>query len=291
MHYIWNVFTTIRISDLLDIACLSYIIFKGFQLIRETKAMQLFKGILIIAGVYLVSTWFKLQTMRLIFKTCFSWGLLALIILFQPELRRILEKVGRTSVSSFSMFSGSSDTDLVSLWTNAVDAICSTAQELSASKTGALIVCERQTKLGEQIATGVILDCKPSTSIFGTIFFPNTPLHDGAVIIRDGMIHAAGCFLPKPQNEELINKQLGSRHRAAIGMSENADCIVIVVSEENGNISVAEDGTLTRGYTKNSLKELLSARLIPVDTSKDTAEKSLPQRLSERLGLKWKRKK
>ena len=132
----------------------------------------------------------------------------------------------------------------------------------SKSKTGALIAIERQTGLGEQIDTGTILKSEVSTELLGNIFFPNTPLHDGAVIIRNGLIHAAGCFLPKPQKEQLISKDLGSRHRAAIGLSEISDAIIIAVSEETGTISVAENGSLARGFNAESLKELLYTKLL-----------------------------
>lgn len=258
-----SVIKSITIFDVIDMAILSYLIFKGFKLVRETRAQQLVKGIAIICIGYLVANFLHLKTMTFLLKTFFQWGILALIIMFQPELRRILEKMGRTKVSNFSVFNAGEENTPEEVWRRAIDAIGEAAQDLSATTTGALIVCERQTRLGEQIDTGTILNCVPSPAVFGNIFFPNTPLHDGAVIMRDGMILAAGCFLPKPQKEELINKQLGSRHRAAIGMSENSDAIVIVVSEETGTISVAEDGELTRGFTKDSLKKLLRARLIP----------------------------
>ena len=142
--------------------------------------------------------------------------------------------------------------------------------DLSSTKTGALIVIERQTKLGEQIANGTIINAKPSKELFGNIFYPNTPLHDGAVIIRDGIILAAACFLPKPQKEELINKKLGSRHIAAIGMSENSDAVIVVVSEETGQISVAENGVLVRDFTRFRLNEYLHEAVIPkpVDSKK-----------------------
>lgn len=205
--------------------------------------------------------------------------------MFQPELRRVLEKVGRTSLGGFNFFSSSDSDDNTEHWKKAIDAICDSAASLSSTKTGALIICERKTKLGEQIATGTILNCIPSTAIFGNIFFPNTPLHDGAVIIRDGIILAAGCFLPRPQKDELINKQLGSRHRAAIGMSENSDAIVVVVSEETGNISVAENGELTRGYSKDSLKRLLDNRLLPENDANSIRENSFAGRVIS----KWKK--
>mgnify|MGYP000761824317 FL=1 len=185
--------------------------------------------------------------------------MIALIILFQPELRRTLEKAGYTKLGL--RFSSSSNVDS-SVWSRTIDVICDACVELSATSTGALIVIERQTRLGEQIDNGTILDAIPSKELFGNIFFNKTPLHDCAVIIRDGKILAAACFLPKPQKEELINKRLGSRHRAAIGMSENSDAVVIVVSEETGAISVAENGVLKSGFTRESLHQLLTARLI-----------------------------
>lgn len=260
---LWNVFKYIRINDIIDIAILSFLIFHGIKLIRETRAQQLVKGILVLIAAYLLAIFFNLQTMRFFLKTCFEWGILALIIMFQPELRRILEKVGRTKLTEFSWFSNNEVDDFTDRWKVCIEAICESVQNLSSTCTGALIVCEQKTKLGEQISTGTVLNCVPSSAIFGNIFFPNTPLHDGAVIIRDGMILAAGCFLPKPQKEELIAKQLGSRHRAAIGMSENSDAIVIVVSEETGTISVAENGELTRGFSKESLRKLLYSKLVP----------------------------
>ena len=268
INAIWGVFTSIGLNDIVDIAILSFLIFHGIKLIRETRAQQLTKGILILIGCYLLAVFFNLQTIRFLLRICFQWGFLALIIMFQPELRRVLEKVGRTSLGGFNFFSSSDS-----------------AASLSSTKTGALIICERKTKLGEQIATGTILNCIPSTAIFGNIFFPNTPLHDGAVIIRDGIILAAGCFLPRPQKDELINKQLGSRHRAAIGMSENSDAIVVVVSEETGNISVAENGELTRGYSKDSLKRLLDNRLLPEKDANSIRENSFAGRVIS----KWKK--
>lgn len=282
---IWSVFKSIQISDIIDIAILSYLIFHGIKLIRETRAQQLVKGILVLIVFYLLAVFFKLQTMRFLLKTCFQWGILAIVIVFQPELRRILEKIGRTKLTEFSFFSNGDADDYTEHWKQCIDAVCEAAQNLSSTCTGALIICERKTRLGEQIDTGTILNCTPSAAVFGNIFFPNTPLHDGAVIIRDGMILAAGCFLPKPQKEELIAKQLGSRHRAAIGMSEISDAIVIVVSEETGTISVAENGELTRGFTKESLKKLLTLRLVPVNEESSGKENSFAGRVIS----KWKK--
>ena len=229
---------------------------------RETRAGQLVKGIVLLALGYLISSIVGLKSLKYIISTAFDIGLIAIIILFQPELRRALEKVGRTRLG-FNLFGfGESQDELTEKWSDAIQSICDSCVELSATCTGALIVIERQTKLGEQIETGTILNALPSKEIFGNIFYPKTPLHDGAVIMRDGIILAAACFLPKPQKEELVNKKLGSRHRAAIGMSENSDAVVIVVSEETGQISVAMDGVLTRDYTHEKLKNLLIQELI-----------------------------
>ncbi|MCR5816592.1 MAG: diadenylate cyclase CdaA [Ruminococcus sp.] len=285
---IWNVLVSIRITDIIDMALLSYLIYHGIRLVRETRAQQLIKGIIVLVGAYVIAVVANLQTMRFILKNCFQWGILAILILFQPELRRIIEKIGRTRVTELgSFFSQSEDDQLHEKWNEAIDAICDASADLSSTKTGALIIIEQKTRLGEQIATGTILNCTPSAAVFGNIFFPNTPLHDGAVIMRDGMILAAGCFLPKPQKEELIAKQLGSRHRAAIGMSENSDALVIVVSEETGTISVAENGELTRGFSKESLKKLLRTRLFA--EQEETTSGKEKNTFAGRVMSKWKK--
>ena len=205
-----------------------------------------------------------------------------LMILFQPELRRALEKFGRTRLGvTFLGLSQYSD-DVTQNWERAIKAICEACGELSATCTGALIVIERQVKLGEQIETGTILDAIPSKELFGNIFFTKTPLHDGAVIMRNGIIHAAACFLPKPQNDAAINKKLGSRHRAAIGMSENSDSVVIVVSEETGQISVAMNGVLTRDYNPQSLNRLLHQEIFFTDENGETPKKGLSSIIERR---------
>lgn len=259
-----SVLGSINIKDIIDMLLLTYFIYKGIKLVRETKAQQLLTGILIIVAIYLASSWMKLKVMSYLLQNFFQVGIIAVVIVFQPELRRILEKVGRTNVKSFNVFSdGYRSENLLQNWNDAIEVIGEAASQLSDTTTGALIVIERKIRLGEQIDTGTVLDCIPTVATLGSIFFPKTPLHDGAVIIRDARILAAGCFLPTPQKEERINKQLGSRHRAAIGMSENSDAIIIVVSEETGTISIAENGELTRGYTKERLIKYLRSQLIP----------------------------
>lgn len=272
---LWNVIRSISIVDIIDMLLLAYLIYKLIVIIRETRAGQLLKGIAFIVVAYFLCKIFKLKALAFILDNTINVGLIAILIMFQPELRRMLEKFGRTSIPQLNQFFTAESTDVMnSKWSIAIDEICEACEELSATTTGALIVIERQTKLGEQIDTGTIMNASPTKELFGNIFYPKTPLHDGAVIMRDGIILAAACFLPKPQKEEFINKKLGSRHRAAIGMSENSDAIIVVVSEETGTISIAENGRLERPFDKDSLRAYLSKRLIteknpPSDSKKN----------------------
>lgn len=252
--------------DVIDVLVLAILIYKAITLVKETRAGGLLKGIAVMLVAYVIMDFVGMNAMAYLLKNVFSIGLLAIVVLFQPELRRSLEKMGHSKVARIPVFtsmSAESSDVIISRWNVAIEAICDACEDLSATTTGALIVIERESKLGEQIDTGTILNAAPSKEIFGNIFFKNTPLHDGAVIMRDGIILAAACFLPKPQKEETINKALGSRHRAAIGMSENSDALVIVVSEETGTISVAENGELDRGFSRDSLKKHLRSKLIP----------------------------
>ena len=277
-----SVLSTIKPIDIVDVLILAYVIYMLLKLIRETRAGQLLKGILLLVIGYWISRLIGLTAVTYILKQTLSIGVLAMIILFQPELRRALEKAGRTKFG-IKLFGLSQGTDeLKQKWEPAIEAICDSCVELSATCTGALIVVERQVRLGEQIETGTIMNAVPSKEVFGNIFYPKTPLHDGAVIMRDGIILAAACFLPKPQKDELINKKLGSRHRAAIGMSENSDAIVIVVSEETGQISVALNGVLTRDYTRDKLKKLLEDEIFNDKTEISIGSKKLFSSHSEK---------
>ncbi len=257
-----NVVHSIRPVDVIDIVLLTYLIYALLKLVRETRAGQLMKGVGLLVAVRFLSEFIGLKAIFWLSDGALKIGVLAIIILFQPELRRMLEKFGQTT-SQFSRLTLGMGEDAADRWNTAIPVICESAEQLSKTTTGALIVIERGTKLGEQILNGTVMKALPSTELFGNIFFNKTPLHDGAVIMRDGIIWAAACFLPKPQKEELIDKHLGSRHRAAIGMSENSDALIIVVSEETGQISVAQDGVLTRNYTRASLEKLLRNTLLP----------------------------
>lgn len=275
LDMIYSVIRTASFIDVLDILVLSYIVYVAIKLIRETRAGQLLKGIFMLLIIYFLAKWIDMKAISFLMSETLNIGLIAVIILFQPELRRTLEKAGYTT---FGLRFGASANADGNVWRKAIDAVCDACVELSATATGALIVIERQTRLGEQIENGTILNADPSKELFGNIFFNKTPLHDGAAILRDGKILAAACFLPKPQKEELINKRLGSRHRAAIGMSENSDAIVIVVSEETGAISVAENGVLKSGFTRKNLESLLTDRLITEisESAIDKVAKKLP---------------
>jgi diadenylate cyclase len=273
--YVNSVFP-ITIIDIIDIGVLAYLIYWTIKFVRETRAGGLIRGIVILVAAYLIAAFADMKAITFIMNNLFNAGIIAVLILFQPELRRTLEKMGHSKLSKMAVFQNLSEKeDHMGIWSNAIEAVCDACEELSATTTGALIVFEQESKLGEQIATGTIINATPSKELLSNIFYPKTPLHDGAVIIRDGNVYAAGCFLPKPQKEESINKSLGSRHRAAIGMSENSDAITVVVSEETGTISVAENGELKRGFTRDSLKKYLRGALIPERSAKTPDKKGI----------------
>ncbi len=275
------------IIDVLDILVISFIIYKGIQLVRETRAEQLLKGILLILVITLAAFLLNMKTLNFLMSNILQIGIFALIVLFQPEIRRALERLGRARMGN--VFTAENARH-AGEWEPVIPIIVSAVDRLSKTVTGALIVIERQIKLGEQIATGVILNATPSVELFGNIFYNKTPLHDGAVIMRDGQILAAACFLPKPQKEELIATHFGSRHRAAIGMSEVSDAIVIVVSEETGTVSVVVDGKMERGFDSARLTRYLQANLIGSGENDKSVRDTVVNRLL-RKGKKPKRKK
>ncbi len=282
----FSLMSTIEFNDIIDLLALSYIVYLLLKLMRETRAGQLIKGVLLLVAAYLVSMIFKLDVMEYILGNALDVGLLAMLILFQPEIRRALEQFGQTKFGINLIGIGNSSNDIKHRWNTAIDAICDSCVELSASCTGALIVIERKTRLGEQIETGTVMNAIPSKEVFGNIFYPKTPLHDGAVIMRDGLILAAACFLPRPKSDVAIAKNLGSRHRAAIGMSENSDAVVIVVSEETGQISIAMNGVLTRDYTRTKLKYFLEKEIFNETPDDDKANKTV---ISSILGRRKKK--
>lgn len=255
-----NVFLSITIFDIIDILLLTYLIYMLFKLLRETRAEQLLKGILILVGIFAVVQICQLKVMSFLLENFFQVGLIAIVVVFQPELRRILERVGRTKVPiglAFEAEGGATNQARDA----AIEGIAEACERLHMTKTGALIVVERQTKLGDITEKATVINAVPEPELFCNIFYNKAPLHDGAVVIRDNRIYAAGCFLPNTTKDQYLSSDLGSRHRAAVGMSENADSLVIVVSEETGTVSVAENGQLTRGLSKDSLIRILQKKM------------------------------
>ena len=258
--YVFSTVKSMGILDFVDILLLGFILFFLYRFIRDRRAGKLLFGLGIVLVLSLMGEALEMPATKFIFSDFRQIGVIAILILFQPELRSALEKVGGTSWSGIrSIAADSRDYAMIHA---EIDAICSAASDLSRDKVGALIAIEKTTKLGEYIKSGVYIDAAISPYILRNIFFNNAPLHDGAVIIRSGRICAAGCFLPLSTNEE-IDKDLGTRHRAAIGLSECSDAIVIVVSEETGVISLVTDGNIKRNYNYNSLKQTLNSMLIP----------------------------
>lgn len=257
-----GIIKTIQINDIVDIIIVSFLAYSVVQLVRETRAEQLVKGILVLSLSYFLATQFGLYTVSLLMQNLFSFGVLALLVVFQPELRRALEQVGRTKFRLFGLFDLSQTTQEDKEQLEKVIAVtCEAVEYLSQNRIGALIIFQKETKLGDIIKTGTVIDSIPSIELLCNIFFPNSPLHDGAVVIKDQRLYAAGCFLPLSSNVS-INKNLGTRHRAALGMSENSDAVIIVVSEETGIISMAKSGMLRRRMDKISLASVLTEELI-----------------------------
>ena len=269
---LWDTFValvhTFKLSDALDVLLVSFIIYNGIKLIRETRAEQLVKGIIILMGVYVASVVIHLNMMKTLLDYFFNFTIIALLVIFQPEIRRALEQIGRSKIGSKYWFQMSSEEaeKVLQQKRKCINAVVEAAGKFQKSKTGALMVFEMQTKLGDIIDTGTIVNAEPSVPIIGNIFWNKAPLHDGAMVIRDGMIYAAGCILPLTKSDK-VSIDLGTRHRAAIGMSENSDAIVVVVSEETGQISIAVNGVLTRNYTRETLQSALEALLLPEENA------------------------
>lgn len=256
LMYVKSFFQVLKITDFVDILLIAVIVYQLLKLIKETRAMQLVKGVLILFAALEISSWLHLNTLNYLLKSAMQVGMFAIVVIFQPELRSLLEKMGRSRVGRLiDIASGPYDTQEY-----AIGEIVKASEKLSQTKTGALIVIERQTKLGDVIGTGTLINADVNSSLLENIFVPNTPLHDGAVIIRGDRIHTAGCLLPLTSNENL-SRELGTRHRAALGISEASDAIVVVVSEETGKISIAANGALTRNLTKESLYAALRKAL------------------------------
>ena len=238
------------ITDVLDILIVAFLIYKVLGFIRETRAEQLAKGLLVLVVITMLSEVLHLYTLHWLLSGLMTVGLVAIVVIFQPELRRGLEYLGRSRISNvFGEVNKEEAKHIVGEFVEAIEAMSST-------RTGALIVIERQTALNDIIETGTIINTDISAQMIGTIFYEGTPLHDGAVIVRGDRLYAAGCVLPLTQNKDL-NKELGTRHRAGIGITENSDALVIIVSEETGVISIAQNGKLTRFLDGKKIEKTL----------------------------------
>lgn len=249
-------FPKISWTDIVEIIIIAFLFYQIIKWIKNTKAWMLFKGIVVLLVFTLIASIFNLTTILWIAERTFSVGIIAVIVVFQPELRRALEQLGRKNLISNFFSMDDSKNSVQRFSDNILNEILKATFELAKCKTGALIVIEQEIKLSEYIRTGIELDSIISSQLLMNIFEHNTPLHDGAVIVRGNRIISATCYLPLSDNMEL-SKDLGTRHRAAVGISEASDSFVIIVSEETGTVSVALDGELTRNLSNEQLKEKL----------------------------------
>lgn len=263
-----------QFKDAVDIIIVAFLIYGVVKLVRETRAGQLVKGIFLLVILFIISSYFNLVMVSRVLAYFFQFAFVAILIVFQPEIRKALEQVGRNNVgqSIAAVVTGRDRSYDRAQIRKAINAVVDGVGILQQLKMGALIVFERKTKLGDIIETGTQINCEPSGQIVGNIFFNKAPLHDGAMIIRDGMIHAAGCILPLTKNTS-VSAELGTRHRAALGVSEESDAVVVVVSEETGQISVAVNGVLARRFTRDTLRDVLEGYLIPQEEASTVRRK------------------
>ena len=255
--FLWeikDVLINMQLKDIVDILIVSYIFYNLYLLIKETRAEQLMKGILVLLAITRIAEVLELELLSWLLTHTIQAGMFALLIVFQPELRRILEYLGQTKFLSTSITNSYTNND------NFILELVEGMMSLSRQKIGALIILERKTGINEIIQTGTKIDGELTRQLLINIFIPNTPLHDGAVVVRKNKIAAAGCFLPLTENK-FLNQELGTRHRAALGISERSDCISLVVSEETGHISIAQNGKLYKDLKEDTLKSLLKKGL------------------------------
>ncbi len=287
VYTLWNqiiyAISNIRVFDIVDILLVALILYKAMEFLRETRSGQLVKGIAVLIIVYLLANWFKLAVMRWLLSVVVDSIIIVFAIIFQPEIRRILERVGQANFGKVKVLDDESQR-----LSDCIEAVSKAAGVMQENKIGALIVFERKTQLGEIIDTGTVIDAVSSVSMVNNVFYPKSPLHDGALIIRGGRLYAAGCILPLTQSKG-FSSHLGTRHRAAIGMTENSDAIVVVVSEETGNISVVSDGEMIRNYNAVSLCTELKCQLIDSELEeRDNIAISTFKHLLPKLGNKSK---
>lgn len=248
------------VSDLFDVLLVTVVIYEAIKLLRGSRSFQVIKGVILLIVLYAVVKILDMEASDFLISKLFENALLILVILFAPEFRNILERFGSGSIHGLSLFNfKNSDRENKEI-TETVNDFCKAAVDLSETKTGALVVFEKNATLTDIINTGTVLDAQSSPELFNGLFFKNSALHDGAVVVRNARIYAAGCILPLTNKD--IGSELGTRHRAAMGMSENSDAVVVVISEETGAISVVKDGILNRGVSSGELREILLKALV-----------------------------
>lgn len=269
------------ITDTLDIALVAFLIYSAIKMLKETRGIQILKGLVLVGVLYFLINLLGMQASTYLFKTLLGDFILVLIILFSPEIRHALETMGRSKFTFLNFFGAQQGDALYERKKKAVLEICKECNTMSEKKIGALIVFERDTMLGDVINTGTKVDASVSRELIGSLFYPNSPLHDGGVVIRDGRVCAAGCILPLTENDAL-SSDLGTRHRASLGITEKSDAVVVVVSEETGAISIACGGELERGVSDGVLIERLLDYIVPADGDKNKIS------LKNAVSKKWK---
>lgn len=283
-----SVFSMFTITDFVDIALVAFIIFSAIKMLKETRGIQIVKGLLVVGVVYFIINLLDMHASSFIFKTLLSDFIIVLIILFSPEIRHALETMGRRNFAFFNLFGAQQGDSMYERKKAAVLEVCKACTEMSDKKIGALIVFERETMVGDVIKTGTIIDAKVNRDHIESIFFPNSPLHDGCLVIRDGRAYAAGCILPLT-DKDMLTSHLGTRHRAALGITEKSDAIAVVVSEETGKISIAHAGTLHRGVSDGVLMEKLLTYILP--QKENSAKGMVKSKFSKAINLVKERKK
>lgn len=257
-----SVFSMFEFTDFIDILLVAFVIFSVIKMLKETRGIQIVKGLLVVGVLYFIINMLNMHASSFLFKTLLSDFIIVLIILFSPEIRHGLETMGRRNFAFFNLFGAQQGDSMYERKKAAVLEVCKACTEMSDKRIGALIVFERETMIGDVIKTGTVIDAKVTRDHIGSIFYPNSPLHDGGLVIRDGRAYAAGCILPLT-DKDMLTTHLGTRHRAALGITEKSDAIAVVVSEETGKISIAHDGTLHRGVSDGVLMEKLLTYILP----------------------------
>ena len=280
-----SVINTIEIGDIIDVGIMTFVIYQVIMLAKKSKIAQLLKGVAVLAVVYVIAVNFGLKTVVFILNNLFQFGFIAIIVVFQPEIRRFLEQMGRANIFSLSIFQKKSPEEYeIEELRKTISAICDSAKNMSETRTGALIVMERFSNLSEIKRSGTVVNADITPELIGTIFYEGSPLHDGAMVVENNRICAAGCVLPLSDNFE-ISKDMGTRHRAALGLSETCDAVIVVVSEETGIISIAKNSKLTRNLNRQSLYSMLSKEFVDpiINASEKAQTKSAKEKKNEKV--------